>query len=938
MEFGKYILLVFILIHYCHGEVPSQVYIGVLLDDPDSKQSSEMALRSAIDYVNNNSHTLPSTKLLYKLSSTSKSSSTFKQIQKVCHQISKKVVAIIGPTTLHGVKATYPVLNALHIPQLTVSAPDPLLSLHPYPYLFKMVSPDNIQSRVLVDLVEHFHWTRFSIITPYEDYDVDGLLREFYSMAVERDWSIVSVERFWPTSNVTALDMTQRLHDIRSKGVRVILLHCHAAHANIILRQAESLGMAGKGWAWIMTNIPSTMPALYSHNVTVPSHLRGLIGFRQSVGHGQLADVLQKYWSNYDNAVPLHSYAYYIFDSVLAVAYALNELFAADGLKWQQPKFTRETCSQSGQQVIPWEPGQFLKEKIETVTGPGTAHDLGFTSSRTPKITQFDIINLQENGVEEVGFWENTKTGIKMNESKIVFMGNTTAVPTDKEIDLTNITLRITTILETPFMMINGSVTNMTSNDRFWGFCKELLDYLQDRMHFSYQLNLVPDGNFGARDPVTGNWSGMVRQLKDRTVDLAMAPFTISYERQQAIDFTKPYLDLGLTMLLGYEKKEENLFRFAEPFSADLWIAIFVSMVSCGVCVSLCSYLSPYGYHGTYIQRVDLSDKTAQATHTMMSLPQAMWFAFASWTHQGAEHSPRCLSGRLMGGIWWLAVTVMIATYTANLAAFLTAARLNSGINSIDDLAAQAEIIYGTVASSQPQSFFEQSDSDPYRRMWSMMQLEESETMVRDSSYGINKVRKGGYAFIWDSAVLEYAASKPPCNIRTVGPVFAKIGYGIGLQYDSPYTEGFTLEILRLRQEGKIEQLNKKYFTGECKSTSSSASASESTINLYDMAGVFYCLFGGFAVGLLCIIGEWCWASYREENMSTCQSFHRRSVLTRKDCASNCICCSDSDSDDEVVVSQRQVQNNEQRELDYGLERQEHPKTLQISIKTPCMM
>ena len=41
--------------------------------------------------------------------------------------------------------------------------------------------------------------------------------------------------------------------------------------------------------------------------------------------------------------------------------------------------------------------------------------------------------------------------------------------------------------------------------------------------------------------------------------------------------------------------------------------------------------------------------------------------------------SPNCFSGRVVHGFWWTAVMVISATYTANLAAFLTVARLDSG-------------------------------------------------------------------------------------------------------------------------------------------------------------------------------------------------------------------------------------------------------------------
>ena len=49
--------------------------------------------------------------------------------------------------------------------------------------------------------------------------------------------------------------------------------------------------------------------------------------------------------------------------------------------------------------------------------------------------------------------------------------------------------------------------------------------------------------------------------------------------------------------------------------------------------------------------------------------------------NQGAEEAPAWLSGRIVYSVWYSAVMVMSATYTANLAAFLTVSRLDTGKN-----------------------------------------------------------------------------------------------------------------------------------------------------------------------------------------------------------------------------------------------------------------
>ena len=59
-----------------------------------------------------------------------------------------------------------------------------------------------------------------------------------------------------------------------------------------------------------------------------------------------------------------------------------------------------------------------------------------------------------------------------------------------------------------------------------------------------------------------------------------------------------------------------------------------------------------------------------------------------------------------MGGVWWFFTLIIISSYTANLAAFLTVERMVSPIESAEDLAKQTEIAYGTLDSGSTKEFF----------------------------------------------------------------------------------------------------------------------------------------------------------------------------------------------------------------------------------------
>ena len=66
----------------------------------------------------------------------------------------------------------------------------------------------------------------------------------------------------------------------------------------------------------------------------------------------------------------------------------------------------------------------------------------------------------------------------------------------------------------------------------------------------------------------------------------------------------------------------------------------------------------------------------------------------------------RSISGRMVGAVWWFFTLILISSYTANLAAFLTVERMVTPINSAEDLAKQTQVEYGTISSGTTLDFF----------------------------------------------------------------------------------------------------------------------------------------------------------------------------------------------------------------------------------------
>uniref|UniRef100_A0A4W5R679 Glutamate receptor n=1 Tax=Hucho hucho TaxID=62062 RepID=A0A4W5R679_9TELE len=234
-------------------------------------------------------------------------------------------------------------------------------------------------------------------------------------------------------------------------------------------------------------------------------------------------------------------------------------------------------------------------------------------------------------------------------------------------------------------------------NDRFEGYCIDLLRELASILGFSYELRLVEDGRYGAQDETTGQWSGMVKELIDHKADLAVAPLAITYVREKVIDFSKPFMTLGISIL--YRKPNgtnPGVFSFLNPLSPDIWMYILLAYLGVS-----CVLFSPYEWYNPHPCNPD-----SDVVENNFTLLNSFWFGVGALMQQGSELMPKALSTRIVGGIWWFFTLIIISSYTANLAAFLTVERMESPIDSADDLAKQTRIEYGVVEEGSTMTFF----------------------------------------------------------------------------------------------------------------------------------------------------------------------------------------------------------------------------------------
>ncbi|PSN42074.1 hypothetical protein C0J52_16393 [Blattella germanica] len=370
-----------------------------------------------------------------------------------------------------------------------------------------------------------------------------------------------------------------------------------------------------------------------------------------------------------------------------------------------------------------------------------------------------------------------------------------------KKLNITPETLTVCTYLSNnisnPYGMRRQSSEQLKGNDRFEGFGIELIHELSLILGFNYTFELQLDNAYGSLNKETGQWNGMIRQLLDYKADLAITDLTITSEREAAVDFTMPFMSLGISILYKRPTKEApKLFSFMSPFSIDVWVCMF--SVYIGVSILL----------------------------WMMG---------------------RAVSTRMVAGIWWFFTLIIVSSYTANLAAFLTVESMTSPFKNVKELANQNVIKYGAKRGGSTVNFFRDSTDEMYRKMYQYMMDNQADVLTSSNEEGLEWVKTKNYAFFMESTSIQYITERD-CDVAQVGDELDSKGYGIAMRKNSTYRNQLSTAVLKLQESGKLSKMKIRWWKeerGGGKCSDSGGSGNPSPLNLQNVGGVFVVLVAG---------------------------------------------------------------------------------------------
>jgi ABC-type amino acid transport substrate-binding protein len=274
--------------------------------------------------------------------------------------------------------------------------------------------------------------------------------------------------------------------------------------------------------------------------------------------------------------------------------------------------------------------------------------------------------------------------------------------------------------------------------------------------------------------------------VKRGDADVAIAAITMTPEGENVVDFSLPYFDSGLQIMVRADVES----TFMSSLRSTPWLAIGQWLGIAVVIVFLLANL---------VWLLERRQAPAFQKPYLRAIGEGLWVTMLIIAT--GEHGERDATGvwkRVLVPAMWLIGVVLIAQLTATVTSSQTVARLKSNIRGPDDLPGKSiGTVPGTVASDY------------------LTQRSLGFVNVNNADDGIRMLMQGDVqAIVYDAPTLQYWAAKRGNGVLTVvGPIFRPEKYGIAVRNGSPLRKPVNEALLAIYEDGTYEQIYGKWFS-----------------------------------------------------------------------------------------------------------------------------
>jgi polar amino acid transport system substrate-binding protein len=278
----------------------------------------------------------------------------------------------------------------------------------------------------------------------------------------------------------------------------------------------------------------------------------------------------------------------------------------------------------------------------------------------------------------------------------------------------------------------------------------------------------------------------LIEALQSGTADVAIAAISITSDREAVVDFSTPYYESGLGILVNAQGQS--------PVRVILDALLSKSFI--GVCLILIAVLLAIAHLIWIFERHQNPSKFPRGY--LKGVAESTWWAVSTILSGGCEDKGLLATGgRIIGALWMLICIVAITYFTAAITTIMTVNQLTSDISGAGDLPGQrVATVRGTTAERYLHEH--RAKVTAYDSIDKAFDALERHTVK---------------AVVYDEPVLLYHVKiAGGSDQKVVGRLFERQNYGIGLPNRSPYRKTINRALLHLREDGVLDELSAKWF------------------------------------------------------------------------------------------------------------------------------
>ncbi|UJR27764.1 hypothetical protein I4U23_009037 [Adineta vaga] len=743
-------------------------------------------------------------------------------LSSTCQAVSSSTIAgIVGPALSREIPTIAAFAARINIPAISYSATNPDLSDRiSYPAFYRTVSPDNAAAIAIAKLFTRYNWTSAIIIYQNDAYGSNGA-KTITQAFSDRQVIVRQTIIFDVTTRIIRGDLKVLL---TSSSTRVVVLWADPIHTPSIIQNALDENVLGPQFTWIL----SSSISLSTFNRTFYQNLIGMLTIEPVTGsvinapiNTTLLTAVYTIWQQYEpetfpGVLNIDYYAMFSFDATWTLILSLLDICSLNASNstllcastiGSSYCFNRRFVSRSN-----------LFDAINKIDFLGVSGPIKFSSNTTDRVngTYYVARNSQllSTGISFVpvlkyataNTWEQyTSTNV------IVWPGDLTVPPSDRAV-LEGVVLRIAIMESIPFTIVSYETDDFGQNTtKFIGYIPDLIALLQQNMKFIPQIILAPANK---------TYTEVIQDVTKGVYDMMIGDVEITAARREIVSFSSSIFDNSLRIIMRRTPDEGiDFLSFLKPFSRNLWLTLLITNIYAGILVCL-------------LEKKE-NDALQHRSFTSL-LAMGIWYAFGVIVGYGADFHVRTAAGRLLTVGLYIVSIVFVATYTANLASYLTISKSKDPVSGIDDIK-NGKLSFNRIGirtSTSVEDFYLREISGGNRNFFALNSINELFENLVNSNIDA--------AFI-DNGVATYATNNMYCNLTLIGADFDKSSFGIVMPKQWIYVENVDVNVLLFREKGQLDSLRKKWFeTKICSDVveEDSSMGVESLIGLFLIFGV----------------------------------------------------------------------------------------------------